>query len=193
MDDDRQTPEVFIHESSYVDMPARIGSGTCIWHFSHVFSDCDIGRNCILGQNVMVGRGVRLGDGCKIQNNVSIYTGVELEDDVFCGPSCVFTNVLNPRASINRMSEVRRTYVERGVTIGANATIVCGCRLGKYCFIAAGSVVTRDVPAYALVAGVPAERIGWISPAGYRLGVNLVCPHTGTRFRETAAETLEPI
>ncbi len=175
-------PGVFVHESSYVDLPARIGAGTKIWHFCHVLRDCDIGRDCSLGQNVMVGPNVRIGDRCKIQNNVSLFAGVELEDGVFCGPSCVFTNVNNPRAEIERKSEFRRTLVKRGATVGANATVVCGHTLGEYCFVAAGAVVTGDVPAYALMAGVPARRIGWMSRAGARLGDDLVCPIDGSRY-----------
>jgi UDP-2-acetamido-3-amino-2,3-dideoxy-glucuronate N-acetyltransferase len=186
-------PGVFIHESAYVDLPTRIGEGTKIWHFAHVLRDCDIGRDCTLGQNVMVGPRVRIGDRCKIQNNVSLYNGVELEDDVFCGPSSVFTNVINPRAAIERKSEFLRTYVGRGASIGANATIICGHRLGAYCFIAAGAVVTADVSAYALMAGVPARRIGWMSRAGARLGPDLVCPIEGVRYMETSdGHTIEP-
>lgn len=188
-----ELPGVFVHESAYVDMPTRIGAGTKIWHFVHVLEDCDIGRDCSLGQNVMVGPSVRLGDRCKIQNNVSLYKGVELEDGVFCGPSCVFTNVNNPRAEIERKSEFRRTLVKRGASIGANATIVCGHTLGAWCFIAAGAVVTADVPDYALMAGVPARRIGWMSQAGARLGADLVCPVDGTRYRETSDGKLEPL
>lgn len=183
-------PGVLIHESAYIDMPTTIGDGTRIWHFAHVLKDCRIGRNCILGQNVMVGPGVRIGDNCKIQNNVSLYHGVELGDDVFCGPSCVFTNVINPRSEVDRKSEFRSTYVERGATIGANATIVCGNRLGEFCFVAAGAVITVDVPAFALVAGVPARRIGWMSRAGARLGSDLVCPIDRTHYRESEDGTL---
>lgn len=186
-------PGVFIHESAYVDMPARIGAGTKIWHFVHVLKDCDIGRDCSLGQNVMIGPAVKIGDRCKIQNNVSLYNGVELEDGVFCGPSCVFTNVNNPRAEIERKSEFRRTLVRRGATIGANATIVCGHSLGRYCFIAAGAVVTSDVPDFAVMAGVPARRIGWMSMAGVKLGADLVCPQDGKRYKETTDGRLEPI
>lgn len=186
-------PGVFVHESAYVDMPTRIGAGTKIWHFVHVLADCDIGRDCSLGQNVMIGPSVRIGDRCKIQNNVSLYKGVELEDGVFCGPSCVFTNVNNPRAEIERKSEFRTTLVKRGASIGANATIVCGHTLGAYCFIAAGAVVTGEVPAFALMAGVPARRIGWMSRAGVRLGTDLVCPVEGTRYRETPDGRIEPI
>jgi len=161
--------DYFVHESAYVDDGAVVGKGSKIWHFSHVMPGAVIGERCNLGQNVVVMPGTRLGANVKVQNNVSIYEGVTLEDDVFCGPSCVFTNVINPRAAIERKSEFLRTYVGRGATIGANATIICGHRLGDYCFIAAGAVVTADVPAYALMAGVPARRIGWMSPAGARL------------------------
>jgi acetyltransferase-like isoleucine patch superfamily enzyme len=175
-----------------VDSPAKIGAGTKIWHFSHVLGHCAIGRDCVVGQNVMIGPHVTIGDRCKIQNNVSIYRGVTLEDGVFCGPSMVFTNVLNPRAEVERKDEFLPTVVRRGVTIGANATIVCGTTLGAYAFIAAGAVVTRDVPAHALMAGVPARRIGWVSHAGERLGEDLVCPRTGQRYR-TASGQLEEI
>jgi UDP-2-acetamido-3-amino-2,3-dideoxy-glucuronate N-acetyltransferase len=182
---------VFVHESSYVDEPCEIGRGTRIWHFSHILPRCVIGEDCVIGQNVMIGPAVRVGNRCKIQNNVSLYTGIELEDGVFCGPSCVFTNVNNPRAEIERKTEFRPTRVGRGATIGANATIVCGHDLGPYCFIAAGAVVTSEVPAFALMAGVPARRIGWMSRAGLRLGPDLVCPHDGSRYRETADGRLE--
>jgi len=175
----------FIHESAYVDEPCEIGDGTRIWHFSHVLRGSKIGRDCVLGQNVMVGPDVAIGDGCKLQNNVSVYQGVELEAGVFCGPSCVFTNVDTPRAEIERKDEFRRTVVRRGATIGANATIVCGHTLGEYCFIAAGAVVTGDVPAHALMAGVPARRVGWMSRAGARLGDDLVCPRDGSRYAQT--------
>lgn len=176
---------IFIHESAYVDEPCRIGAGTRIWHFAHVLPDCEIGENCTLGQNVMVGPSVHIGDRCKIQNNVSVYEGVTLEDDVFCGPSCVFTNVYNPRAEIARKHELRQTLVRHGTTIGANATIICGVTLGRYAFIAAGAVVTADVPDFALMAGVPARRIGWMSRAGARLSPDLVCPISGARYCET--------
>jgi UDP-2-acetamido-3-amino-2,3-dideoxy-glucuronate N-acetyltransferase len=175
-------PEVAIHESAYVDSPCTIGPGTRIWHFSHILKDCKIGRGCTIGQNVMIGPNVRVGDNCKIQNNVSLYSGVELLEGVFCGPSCVFTNVNNPRAEVNRKDEFRETRVGRWATIGANATIVCGHSLGAYCFIAAGAVVTSDVPPHALMAGVPARRIGWVSRSGERLGSDLVCPRTGERY-----------
>jgi len=164
-----QLANVFVHESSYVDEPCEIGEGTKIWHFSHVMPNCRIGRRCNLGQNVVVSPDVVLGDNVKVQNNVSIYTGVELEDDVFCGPSMVFTNVVNPRSEIPRRDEYARTIVRQGATLGANCTIVCGVEVGRFAFIAAGAVVTKDVPAYALMAGVPARRIGWVSRAGYTL------------------------
>lgn len=175
---------VFVHESSYVDDGAVLGEGTKIWHFSHILKGSRLGRNCVVGQNVMIGPDVAVGDNCKIQNNVSLYKGVELEDGVFCGPSSVFTNVLNPRAEIERKDEFRRTLVRRGATIGANATIVCGNELGEYCLIAAGAVVTKPVPAHALMAGVPARRIGWVSRAGEILDEKLTCPRTGERYEE---------
>ena len=177
-------PGVTIHESAYVDSPATIGSGTKIWHFSHVLANTVIGQNVVIGQNCVLGPDVTVGNQCKIQNNVSVYKGVVLEDGVFCGPSCVFTNVNNPRAEIERKTEYKTTLVKRGTTIGANATIVCGHTLGEYCFIAAGAVVTGDVPAFALMAGVPAKRIGWMSRAGGRLGADLVCPIDGARYAE---------
>jgi len=189
--DDPRFPDVRIHESAYVDASVEIGFGTSIWHFSHILGDVTIGRGCSIGQNVMIGPRVSVGADCKIQNNVSLYEGVVLEDDVFCGPSCVFTNVVNPRAHVSRKSEFKPTRVRRGATIGANATIVCGHELGSYCFIAAGAVVTDDVPEFALMAGVPARRIGWMSKAGERLGRDLVCPRDGSRYRETADGRLE--
>jgi UDP-2-acetamido-3-amino-2,3-dideoxy-glucuronate N-acetyltransferase len=173
-----------IHESAYIDDPVEIGSGSAIWHFSHILPHTRIGRNVSIGQNAMIGPKVTVGDNCKIQNNVSLYEGVVLEDGVFCGPSCVFTNVLNPRAEVSRRSEFRPTIVRRGATIGANATIVCGHEIGAYAFIAAGAVVTRDVPPFGLMAGVPARRIGWMSHAGEKLGTDLVCPRSGRRYRE---------
>jgi UDP-2-acetamido-3-amino-2,3-dideoxy-glucuronate N-acetyltransferase len=193
MREDARFPGAMIHESAYVDDGARIGAGSKIWHFVHVLPDTVIGRDCVLGQNVMAGPRVTIADGCKIQNNVALYDGVELEEGVFCGPSCVFTNVNNPRAFLNRKSEFRRTLVKRGASIGANATIVCGHTLGAYCFIAAGAVVTSDVPDYALMAGVPARRIGWMSRNGARLGTDLTCPETGARYRETGDGRLEEI
>ncbi|HDZ81380.1 MAG TPA: N-acetyltransferase [Roseobacter sp.] len=175
----------FIHESAYVDDLTEIGEGTKVWHFVHVLAHTKIGANCVLGQNVMAGPYVTIGDGCKVQNNVALYKGVTLERDVFCGPSCVFTNVLTPRAHIERKDEFGETLVKQGATIGANATIVCGHTLGAFCMIAAGAVVTRDVPDYALMAGIPARRIGWVSRAGDRLGEDLICPRTGERYAET--------
>jgi len=158
--------EYFVHESSYIDDNVKIGKGTRIWHFSHVMADTEIGEGCIIGQNVVIGPGVRIGSGCKIQNNVSVYRGVELEDEVFCGPSMVFTNVTTPRAFIERKHEFRKTLVRRGATLGANSTILCGNTIGRYALIGAGAVVTKDVPDYALVAGVPAEQIGWVCRCG---------------------------
>lgn len=190
---DPRFPGVRIHESSYIDEPVSIGDGTTLWHFVHVLAQVAIGRNCSIGQNVMIGPKVTVGDNCKIQNNVSLYQGVVLEDDVFCGPSCVFTNVVNPRAHVSRKSEFKETRVQRGATIGANATIVCGHTVGAYAFVAAGAVVTKNVPDFALVAGVPAQRIGWISMAGERLGSDLVCPRDGSRYREAAGGGLELI
>lgn len=187
---DQRYPGVLIHESAYVDDGANIGSGTKIWHFSHVLPGASIGRDVVIGQNVMAGPNAVIGDGCKIQNNVSLYEGVTLEADVFCGPSCVFTNVINPRAAVSRKAEFRRTLVKRGATIGANATILCGITLGEYAFVAAGATVTKDIPAHALVAGVPARRVGWISRAGEKLGQDLVCPRTGERYRETESGNL---
>ncbi len=190
---DPRFPGVRIHESAYVDAGVRIGEGTAIWHFSHVLGGVTIGNDCSIGQNVMIGPRVSVGNGCKIQNNVSLYEGLTLEDDVFCGPSCVFTNVVNPRAHVSRKSEFKATLVKRGATIGANATIVCGHELGSYCFIAAGAVVTAAVPDFALMAGIPARRIGWMSRAGERLGAALVCPRDGSRYRETATGRLQAI
>ena len=182
MREDPRFPGVLIHESSYVDDGAVIGAGTKIWHFCHILSRTTIGRDCSIGQNVMIGPNVRIGNGCKIQNNVSIYESVELADDVFCGPSCVFTNVSNPRADVSRKDEFRKTPIGRGASIGANATIVCGHSLGEYCLIGAGAVVTKDVPAFALMAGNPARRIGWMSRAGERLDQDLVCRRTQRRY-----------
>ena len=184
----------FVHSSSFVDEPCSIGEGTKIWHFSHVMRDAVIGRACNLGQNVLVSSGVRMGDNCKIQNNVSLYTGVELEDHVFCGPSMVFTNVINPRSEVIRKDEYRRTLVKRGASIGANATILCGTTVGSYAFVGAGAVVTRDVPDHALMTGVPARRTGWMCRCGEKLPAlsgGVACPSCGVRFRiqgESCAE-----
>jgi len=184
---------VQIHPSAVVDDGCDIGEGTKIWHFSHILSRTRIGRRCTLGQNVVAGPDVNIGDDCKIQNNVSVYKGVTLEEGVFCGPSCVFTNVMNPRAEIERKAEFRPTLVKRGATIGANATIVCGSTLGEYCFIGAGAVVTKDVPPFALMVGSPARRIGWMSHDGERLGTDLVCKRSGRRYREAGPNKLEEI
>lgn len=185
--------DAFVHESSYLDDNVTVGSGTKVWHFSHILKNCDIGEDCSLGQNVVIGPNVAVGNRVKIQNNVSVYEGVTLEDGVFCGPSCVFTNVNNPRSEIVRKDEYRKTIVKRGASIGANATIICGHDLGEYCFIAAGAVVTKPVPAYALMAGTPAKRIGWMSKAGGRLGDDLICPIEGTAYRIVTPEKIEEI
>jgi UDP-2-acetamido-3-amino-2,3-dideoxy-glucuronate N-acetyltransferase len=183
----KSTPPFFAHESSYIDDGAVIGDGTRIWHFCHILPGAVIGERCNLGQNVVVMGGSSLGNNVKVQNNVSIYEGVVLEDDVFCGPSCVFTNVNNPRSHVSRKSEYRRTLVRRGSSIGANATIVCGVTLGEYSFIGAGAVVRSDVPAYALMVGVPARRVGWMCQCGVRLAVQggrASCAACGATYRE---------
>ncbi len=175
----------FIHESAYVDDGAQVGAGSKIWHFCHVMSGAVIGERSSLGQNVVVMNGTKIGNNVKIQNNVSIYEGVELEDDVFCGPSMVFTNVINPRSAVSRKDEYRRTLVRRGASIGANATIVCGVTLGAYCFVGAGAVVTKDVPDYALVVGVPAQVVGAVCACGVRLANGdgeLTCAACGSRY-----------
>lgn len=175
-----QADDYFVHPTAVVDTPSEIGRGTKIWHFCHVMPDAKLGENCNLGQNVFVGKGVVLGRNVKVQNNVSIYAGVTCEDDVFLGPSMVFTNVINPRSAVNRKSEYAETRVEKGVTIGANATVVCGVRLGRYAFVGAGAVVTKDVPAYGLVVGNPARQSGWMSEHGEKLEFDsnglAVCP-----------------
>lgn len=187
---------VFVHESAYVDDGASIGEGTKVWHFSHVMSGAEIGENCVLGQNVFVAANVRIGNNVKIQNNVSVYEGVELEDDVFCGPSMVFTNVKNPRSAFPRRGQYTKTIARRGATIGANATIVTGATLGEWCFVAAGAVVTKDVPAYAMVAGVPAKIVGWACECGERLefeGDRAVCDACGKVYRKTDEDHVERI
>jgi UDP-2-acetamido-3-amino-2,3-dideoxy-glucuronate N-acetyltransferase len=177
----------FAHETAVIDPECSIGAGTKIWHFSHIMPRCIIGRNCNLGQNVVVSPDVVLGNNVKVQNNVSIYTGVVCEDDVFLGPSMVFTNVINPRSAINRKNQYAKTLVKRGATIGANATIVCGNEIGKFAFIGAGSVVTRNVPDYALVVGNPGRQAGWMSEYGHKLKFDsekrAVCPESGERYQ----------
>jgi len=172
------------HASAYVDQGAQVGSGTRIWHFSHIMAGAKIGKNCSLGQNVNVASRAVLGNGVKVQNNVSIYDDVVIEDEVFCGPSMVFTNVINPRAFIKRKQEYKKTIVHRGASIGANATIVCGVMLGAYCFVGAGSVVTKDVPDYALVYGSPARQHGWVCTCGVKLNQELACPECGKKYRQ---------
>lgn len=175
------------HPTAVIDEGSLIGEGTRIWHFSHIMKDCVIGKNCNLGQNVVVSPGVKLGDNVKVQNNVSIYTGVECEDDVFLGPSMVFTNVINPRSAVARKNEYKLTRVGRGATIGANATIVCGNNIGEFAFIGAGSVVTKDVPPYALLIGNPARQIGWMSEFGHKLKFDdrgfAICPESAQQYQ----------
>jgi UDP-2-acetamido-3-amino-2,3-dideoxy-glucuronate N-acetyltransferase len=188
---DAQAINYFVHPSSFVDQGAVIGKGTKIWHFCHVMPGAVIGERCSLGQNVVVMPGTKMGNNVKIQNNVSVYEGVELEDDVFCGPSMVFTNVLNPRSHIVRKHEYKRTLVKRGASIGANATIVCGTTLGEYAFVGAGAVITKDVPAYALMAGVPAKRMGWMCQCGEKLPAfkagKAKCRACGDTYKKTKA------
>jgi UDP-2-acetamido-3-amino-2,3-dideoxy-glucuronate N-acetyltransferase len=179
-------PGYFAHSSAAIDEPCEIGLGTKIWHFSHVMKGSTIGKGCNLGQNVHVAAGVKIGNNVKIQNNVSVYTGVELEDDVFCGPSMVFTNVLNPRSHVNRKAEYRRTLIKRGASLGANSTIVCGVTIGEYAFVGAGAVVTKDIPNHALVAGIPARRVGWACQCGIRLKPSADswrCPSCNSLYR----------
>lgn len=172
-----------IHESAVIDKGAQIGQNTRIWHFSHVMGLAKIGDNCVLGQNIFVGNNVSIGNNVKIQNNVSVYEGVICEDDVFLGPSMVFTNVINPRSAVNRKNEFKSTLVKKGATIGANATIVCGVTLGEYCFIGAGAVITKNVKPFALMVGVPASQKGWVSRAGKILDETLTCPETGEKYK----------
>ena len=179
--------EYIAHESAVIDEGCSIGKGTRIWHFSHLMAGCRVGENCNIGQNVVISPEVILGNRVKVQNNVSVYTGVTCDDDVFLGPSCVFTNVTNPRSAINRRGQYARTRVGKGATIGANATIVCGHDIGAYAFIGAGAVVTKDVPPYALLVGNPARQIGWMSEYGHRLHFNAegiaTCPESGERYQ----------
>ena len=186
----------YVHPTAIVDEGAEIGEGTRVWHFTHIMTGAKIGKNCVLGQNVFIGRNVRIGNGVKIQNNVSVYEGVELEDYVFCGPSMVFTNVLNPRSEIERKSEFRRTLVRRGATLGANCTIVCGVTVGRYAFVGAGAVVTKDVPDYALVVGVPARIVGWVCECGHKLsfeGHQANCVYCGKKYRKVSEIQVERI
>jgi len=179
-------PTPFVHPSAIVAGDAVLGAGTKVWHFCHVMARAQVGERCVLGQNVMIGPSVVIGHGVKLQNNVAVYTGVTLEDEVFCGPSCVFTNVMTPRAFVERKDEFLPTLVRRGATIGANATIICGVTIGRYAMIGAGAVVTHDVRDHALVHGNPARERGWVSRTGEVLGATLVCPRTGERYRETS-------
>lgn len=178
-----KTKTYFAHDTAVVDDGAIIGEETKVWHFCHVSSGAQIGKNCVLGQNTYVGGKAKIGNRVKIQNNVSIYDSVILEDDVFCGPSCVFTNVINPRSFVERKTEYKETRIKQGVSIGANATIVCGVTLGEYAFIGAGAVVTKDVKPYALMIGVPATQKGWVSQSGEILKEDLVCPETGEKYK----------
>jgi UDP-2-acetamido-3-amino-2,3-dideoxy-glucuronate N-acetyltransferase len=177
----------FAHDTAVIDAGCQIGAGTKIWHFSHIMSECIIGNNCNIGQNVVVSPQVTLGNNVKVQNNVSIYTGVTCDDDVFLGPSCVFTNVTNPRSAVNRKSQYAKTHVGKGATIGANATVVCGHDIGKYAFIGAGAVVTKNVPDYALVVGNPSRLIGWMSEYGHRLKFDnegiAICPESKQEYK----------
>ncbi len=178
------TKDYFFHKSAEISSDSKIGKNSKIWHYSHIYGSSSIGENCVIGQNVMIGPDVSIGNGCKIQNNVSLYKGIFIEDNVFCGPSCVFTNIKTPRAFIDRSNEFIETIVRKGASIGANATIVCGVELGKYCMVAAGALVTKNVKPYSLVMGAPSQHIGWVSEAGERLDNNLICPKTGKLYEE---------
>lgn len=186
---------VYIHPSAVVDADCLIGDETKIWHFSHVMSHCKIGHNCILGQNVFVASGVEIGNNVKIQNNVSVYGGVVCEDDVFLGPSMVFTNVVNPRSFVDRKSEFQKTIVRKGASIGANATIVCGCEIGRYALVGAGAVVTKSIPDFALVVGNPAKQVGWVSVWGHKLAFDencmATCPESGRRYQLVNNQVIE--
>ena len=188
--------KLFIHESTYIDNDVEIGKGTKIWHFTHICKQTKIGESCIIGQNVMIGPDVKIGNKCKIQNNVSVYNGVSLGNGVFCGPSCVFTNVLNPRSEINREDEFQKTIIENGVTLGANSTIVCGIKIREYAFVGAGTVVLEDVKPFALIVGVPGKQIGWMSKDGKRLNLPIsgfgkaICSYSGLSYRLVNDECL---
>jgi UDP-2-acetamido-3-amino-2,3-dideoxy-glucuronate N-acetyltransferase len=192
----KRVSDVFIHESSYVDDGCEIGEGTKIWHFSHIMAGSRLGRRCNIGQNVVVSPGVQIGDNVKIQNNVSVYTGVILEDDVFCGPSMVFTNVAIPRSHVSRKNEYLQTLVKRGATLGANSTIVCGHTIGSFAFVGAGAVVTRDIPDYALVIGNPARIAGWMCECGVKLAsgaqapADVACVSCGSKYKATPSGVL---
>jgi UDP-2-acetamido-3-amino-2,3-dideoxy-glucuronate N-acetyltransferase len=191
--------DYFVHDSSYIDEGCQIGEGTKIWHFCHVMSRSKIGRRCNIGQNVVISPDVVIGDNVKIQNNVSVYTGVELEDDVFCGPSMVFTNVVNPRSHVSRKDEYRKTLVKKGASIGANATVVCGNTIGRYAFIGAGAVVTKDVPDYALIVGNPGRIAGWMCQCGIKLdlqrnaetGKQTICSACGKKYEMNGGQVVE--
>jgi len=174
--------DYYVHDTARVDEGANIGNGTKVWHFSHIMSGAIVGKKCSIGQNVNISSKAVVGNGVKVQNNVSIYDSVIIEDDVFCGPSCVFTNVANPRAFVERKAEYKETRIKKGSSIGANATVVCGVTLGEYCFIGAGAVITKDVPAYALMVGVPAKQKGWVSREGEILDESLICPRTKEKY-----------
>lgn len=194
--DQQKHPDVTVHESAYVDEPCEIGAGTKIWHFSHIMANCKLGLNCNIGQNVVIAPNVILGNNVKVQNNVSIYTGVILEDDVFCGPSMVFTNVSTPRSEIVRRDQYQRTLVKRGASMGANCTIVCPVEIGRFAFVGAGAVVAKDVQDYALVVGVPAKRIGWMCRCGVRLpdsgADQIFCPVCNNEYQQSN-ENLTPV
>ena len=190
-------PKYFAHNTAIIDQGCEIGEGTKIWHFSHIMADCKIGKNCNIGQNCVVSPEVVLGENVKIQNNVSVYTGVTCEDDVFLGPSMVFTNVINPRSNVNRRGQYTKTNVKRGVSIGANATIVCGYDIGQFAFIGAGAVVTKEVSAYALLVGNPAKQIGWMSEFGHRLNFDeqgvAICPESNEKYHLIDSKTVRKI
>ncbi len=192
---DRRARGYFAHETAIVEEPADIGAGTRIWHFTHIMPEVHIGRECVFGQNVFVAKNVHIGDNVKVENNVSVFEGVTLEDDVFCGPSCVFTNVINPRSNVPRKHEYRPTLIKKGASLGANSVIVCGHTVGRFAFVGAGAIVTHDVPDHALVVGNPARRIGWVCACGVRLansGKRLTCPECGTAYVQQAADAIKP-